>query len=147
MNNFEIFNETDEQIDIEEERKFIEYALKALNLENVEFNIIFVDNEKIREINKQYRGIDRPTDVISFAYNDDETDTAYAGDEIGDIFICLDRAAEQAVEYEHSLEREVGFLAVHGYLHLKGYDHMTKEEEKVMFKKQEEILDAYGLKR
>ena len=60
MNNFEIFNETDEQIDIEEERKFIGYALKKLNLENVEFNIIFVDNEKIREINKQYRGIDRP---------------------------------------------------------------------------------------
>ena len=75
MNNFEIFNETDEQIDIEEERKFIGYALKKLNLENVEFNIIFVDNEKIREINKQYRGIDRPTDVISFALEEGENPT------------------------------------------------------------------------
>ena len=91
MNNFEIFNETDEQIDIEEERKFIEYALKALNLENVEFNIIFVDNEKIREINKQYRGIDRPTDVISFALEEGENPTFEFGRVLGDIYISVDK--------------------------------------------------------
>ena len=138
-------NET--KTDTKAMEKLINKIFKQFKHRKDIFSIIFVDKEEIQRINKEYRNIDRVTDVISFAYNDDETDTAYAGDEIGDIFICLDRAAEQAVEYEHSLEREVGFLAVHGYLHLKGYDHMTKEEEKVMFTLQEKILEKAGLPR
>ena len=147
MNNFEIFNETDEQIDIEEERKFIEYALKGLNLENVEFNIIFVDNEKIREINKQYRGIDRPTDVISFALEEGENPTFEFGRVLGDIYISVDKIHSQAKDYGHSEKREMAFLTIHGLLHILGYDHIKKEDEKIMFAKQEEILSGYGLTR
>ncbi len=112
-------------------------------------NIIFVDDDEIQEINKEYRNIDRVTDVISFALKDslDLIDIAELDDELGDIFIDLDQAFRQAKEYGHSIAREVGFLAVHGYLHLNGYDHMTKEDEEVMFKRQEEILLAANLER
>ena len=109
-------------------------------------NIIFVNDEEIQRINKDYRNIDRVTDVISFALND-EKDFLIKTEEIGDIFICLDQAKRQAEEYGHSLDREVGFLSVHGYLHLNGYDHMTKEDEEVMFKKQDEILNNANLRR
>ena len=136
MNRFEIFNETNENIDIEEEKKIIEYALKHENLENVEFNVIFVDSEKIREINKKYRNIDRVTDVISFALEDDKSMPFEFGRLLGDIYICVERMKDQAEEYGHSLLREQGFLTVHGLLHLLGYDHMTKEEEKIMFAKE-----------
>ena len=135
MNNFEIYNETDENIDIEEERKFINYALEYKKLTNVIFNIIFVNNEQIHQINKEYRGIDRPTDVISFALEE------------GDIYISVDKIKEQAKEYGHSEKREMAFLTIHGILHLLGYDHMTKEDEEVMFKEQELILSGYGLTR
>ena len=147
MNKFEIFNETSEDIDIEEEKKIIEYALKHENLKNVEFNVIFVDSKTIQEINRQYRGIDRVTDVISFALEDNEEVKFEFGRLLGDIYICTDKMKEQAKEYGHSLLREQGFLTVHGLLHLLGYDHMTKEEEKIMFEKQELILDGYGLTR
>lgn len=147
MNRFEIFNETDENIDIEEEKKIIEYALKHEQLENVEFNVIFVGEKKIREINREYRGIDRVTDVISFALEDDKSMPFEFGRLLGDIYICVERMKEQASSYGHSLIREQGFLTIHGLLHLLGYDHMTKEEEKIMFEKQELILDGYGLKR
>lgn len=112
-------------------------------------NIIFVGDDEIQEINKEYRNIDRVTDVISFALKDslDLIDIAELDDELGDIFIDLDQAFRQAKEYGHSIAREVGFLAVHGYLHLNGYDHMTKEDEEVMFKRQEEILLAANLER
>ncbi len=112
-----------------------------------EFNIIFVSNEEIQQINRDYRGIDRITDVISFALLDNDLSNYNAERELGDIFICVDRAKEQAEEYGHSLEREIGFLSVHGYLHLCGYDHMNPEDEKVMFAKQDEILNKAGLKR
>ena len=148
MNDFEIFNETDEEIDLEEEKKIIEFALKHEDLTNVTFNVIFVDSEKIRELNKDYRGIDRETDVISFALEDGEANINFEfGRLLGDIYICASKMKAQAKEYGHSLTREMGFVTVHGLLHLLGYGHMTKEEEKVMFTKQEEILDAYGLKR
>ena len=148
MNNFEVFNETDEQIDISEEKKIIEFALKHENLTNVTFNVIFVDSEKIRELNRDYRGIDRETDVISFALEDGEANINFEfGRLLGDIYICTSKMKAQAKEYGHSVTREMGFLTIHGLLHLLGYDHMTKEEEKIMFQKQEEILDAYGLKR
>lgn len=109
-------------------------------------NIIFVNDEEIHKINKEYRNIDRVTDVISFALND-EKDFLIKTEEIGDIFICIDQAKRQAEEYEHSLEREIGFLSVHGYLHLNGYDHMNKIDEEIMFKKQDEILNNANLRR
>lgn len=124
--------------------KLIKKVFKTINGKK-EFNIIFVDKDEIQRINREFRKIDRVTDVISFALCDDED--IVQTNELGDIFICLDRAFEQAEEYGHSVEREVAFLAVHGYLHLCGFDHMTKEDEEVMFKKQDEILHAANIER
>jgi probable rRNA maturation factor len=124
--------------------KLIKSVFKTINSKK-EFNIIFVDKDEIQRINREFRQIDRVTDVISFALCDDKD--IIQTDELGDIFICLDRAFEQASEYCHSVEREVAFLAVHGYLHLCGFDHMTKEDEEVMFKKQDEILHAAKIER
>ena len=132
--------------DTKEYMKLIRNIFKYVR-DQREFNIIFVSNDEILDINKNYRGIDRVTDVISFALLDNDLSNYNAESELGHIFICVDRAKEQAIEYGHSLEREIGFLAVHGYLHLCGYDHMKKEDEEVMFKKQEEILAKAGLKR
>ena len=102
-----------------------------------------VDNKFIHQLNREYRGVDRPTDVISFAFLDDKEEQTLVGlDQIslGTILISFEKAEEQAKEYEHSLQREMSFLFVHGLVHLLGYDHMTKEDEIVMFKLQDEIL-------
>lgn len=150
MDNVEIFNETNEEIkDLEILKPLLEYARKYENLENteLEFSIIIVDNKRIHEINKEYRGIDRPTDVISFALEDSEGIELENYRILGDIYISIDKVKEQAKEYGHSEKRELAFLTIHGFLHLLGYDHMKEEEEKVMFKKQEEILDGFGIKR
>ena len=147
MNKFEIFNETDEDLDLEEEKKIIEYALEYEKLNDVIFNVIFVDNETIKNINKEYRAIDRETDVISFALEDDKDITFEFGRLLGDIYISVPKMKEQAKEYGHSEKREMAFLTIHGLLHLLGYDHMTKEDEEVMFKEQELILDGYGITR
>ncbi len=122
---------------------------------DAEISVMFTDNEGIRVLNAQHRGIDRATDVLSFPmleYDDDGEmfdDPGDIEDELclGDIVISLERAAEQAEEYGHSFEREVGFLTVHSMLHLLGYDHMTEEEEKEMFGFQKEILAKMGLER
>ena len=120
------------------------FALKKENLDNVEFNIIIVDNNKIRKINKEYRGIDKETDVISFALEDnDNIKLPYRL--LGDIYISIDKASVQAVEYGHSLLRELGFLSIHGLLHLLGYDHMNEKDEKIMFDRQELILNEFGI--
>lgn len=107
-------------------------------------SVSLVDNDFIHNINRDYRGIDRPTDVISFAFLDNEDkDKIFKSKEpicLGDIYISVEKAKEQALEYGHSLDRELSFLFVHGLLHLLGYDHMTEEDEKVMFKLQDEIL-------
>ena len=113
-------------------------------------SVSFVDNKYIHKINKKYRDIDRPTDVISFAFVDAEGnyDKILSSQGIvvlGDIYISIDKAKEQAEEYGHSLHRELCFLFVHGLLHLLGYDHMKEEDEKVMFKLQDEILSAKGI--
>lgn len=136
------------KLDVSRYRKLIKDVFKSID-DNHTMNIIFVDSNTIREMNRDYRGIDRVTDVISFALHDSETDfdIPEEEEELGDIFICIDKAIEQANEYGHSVEREMGFLAVHGYLHLCGYDHMTSEEEKIMFKRQEEILEKANLRR
>lgn len=107
-------------------------------------SIIIVDNQKIHEINKQYRNIDRPTDVISFAAIDGEETLP---EEMGDIFISYEKIIEQAKEYEHSVLREFAFLVTHGMYHLLGYDHMNQEDEKIMFAKQEKILDILKIGR
>lgn len=138
-------NETNE--DVSKYEKLIRGIFKQFKKKKEIFSIIFVDKEEIQRINREYRKIDRVTDVISFALNDNDEGNIYSDGEIGDIFICLDRAREQAADYGHSIEREVGFLSVHGYLHLQGYDHMTKEDEKVMFAKQAAILEKAGLRR
>ena len=136
------FNESD--IRTKDYEKLIKKVFKGINSKK-EFNIIFVNKDEIQRINREFRQIDRVTDVISFALCDDKD--IIQSDELGDIFICLERAFEQSVEYGHSKEREVAFLAVHGYLHLCGFDHMTKADEEVMFKKQDEILHAANIER
>ena len=118
-----------------------------MEAEKSEVNIIFVGLEEIHEINKTYRNVDRPTDVISFALEDTEDVTVYEERVLGDIYICLDKVHEQAKEYGHTEIREMAFLIVHGLLHLLGYDHMIKEEEKIMFGLQEEILNEMGITR
>lgn len=149
MNNIEIFNQTEEELDeLETVKKVLDFAVKKENLENVDFNVIIVGEDYIHELNKNYRNIDRVTDVITFALEDDDT-VLNASDRrvLGDVYICLDRAKSQAIEYQHSFLREICFLAVHGFYHLLGYDHQTKEEEEVMFTKQEEVLSGCGIKR
>lgn len=148
MNIYEIFNETNYNLEKETKKiyELLAFALKREKLENVEFNIIFVDSDTIHEINRNYRHVDRVTDVISFALEDNETITLDHR-VLGDIYICVERAEEQAKEYGHSFLRELAFLSIHGLLHLLGYDHMEKEEEKIMFSKQEDILNEFGIRR
>ena len=127
--------------------KVIKRTLKEENVKNAVFSIIFVDEEKIHELNKNYRGIDRVTDVISFAFEDTK-DLLYNNTRVlGDIYICIPRMIEQAEEYGHSIKRELSFLTVHGLLHLLGYDHMEKEDEVEMFALQEVILNEEGITR
>ncbi|MBR3362845.1 MAG: rRNA maturation RNase YbeY [Bacilli bacterium] len=147
MNEFEIFNETNEVIDVHFVKDLLEYALKYKKLNNVIFNVIFVDNDKIHKINKEYRNIDRATDVISFALEDEKDIDLAIGRVLGDIYVSVEKIKSQAKEYGHSEKREMAFLVIHGLLHLLGYDHETKEEEEIMFKEQELILDGYGIKR
>ena len=150
MNKIEIFNQTNKEIkELDTILDLMNYACSIKKLDNVEFNIIMVDNDEIHKINKEYRNIDRPTDVITFALEDDDTfkldiDTRI----LGDIYISLDKCISQSIEYGHSFKRELAFLAVHGFLHLLGYDHtLGKEEEKEMFDLQELILDGFKITR
>ncbi len=125
----------------------LDYTLEHEKVNNAIFSIIFVGDEEIHEMNREYRKVDRITDVISFAF-EDNNDLMY--NEIrmlGDIYICIPQMRRQAIDYGHSEKRELSFLAVHGLLHLLGYDHMTPEDESVMFKLQEMILDGKDIKR
>lgn len=128
--------------------KLYEKVFSHLGLKGNYFtDVTIVNNEQIHEINREYRHVDRPTDVISFAFLDDENEiqpTDGSPISLGEIIISYEKAEEQAKEYGHSLLREMSFLFVHGMLHLLGYDHMEKEDEIVMFKLQDEILG--GLK-
>lgn len=127
----------------------IEQALKTLGIEDdVEVSCVLVDDERIHEINREYRHIDRSTDVISFAMEDnDQFYVEGMPRTLGDIFISVDHAKKQAEEYGHSLRREMCFLFTHGILHLLGYDHMTNEQEKEMFGLQDQILGALSIER
>lgn len=150
MENVEVFNETKEEIkDLEIIKPLLEYAKTIEELDNVEleFSVIIVDNKRIHEINKEYRNIDRETDVITFALEDYEDVKFDNYRPLGDIYISIDKVKEQAKNYGHSELRELAFLTVHGFLHLLGYDHMNKKDEEIMFKKQELILNGFGIKR
>ena len=141
----------------------LRFAAERLGKEKKEMAVTFVTNERSHQLNLEYRDTDRPTDVISLEYKPeipftfeeedlaDNPELVEVLDEfdsyIGELFISVDKAQEQAEAYGHSFEREMGFLAVHGFLHINGYDHYTPEEEKEMFTLQEEILTAYGLTR
>lgn len=145
--NVEVFNETDKEIDINEIENLTKYLVKYMNVDDVIFNVIFINNETIREINKTYRNIDRETDVISFALEDDNSFPMGDVRVLGDIYISVPKMKAQAIEYKTGEKRECAFLVIHGLLHLLGYDHMTEEEEKIMFGEQEAILNGYGIKR
>ncbi|MCP1145327.1 rRNA maturation RNase YbeY [Lysinibacillus endophyticus] len=155
MLNIDFLDETNQvqESHIELVEKLLQHAANELSIEDgSEVSITFVTNEAIHEINREYRDKDQPTDVISFALEEmGEGEIEIVGEDLprilGDIIISIDRTREQAEEYGHSFERELGFLAVHGFLHLLGYDHMTPEDEKVMFGKQDEILSSFGLGR
>ncbi len=148
---------------IKQTQDILEFAAQKTGKEKKEMAVTFVTNERSHELNLEYRDTDRPTDVISLEYKP-ELDIAVDEEDlldhpelaemledfdayIGELFISVDKAREQAEEYGHSFEREMGFLAVHGFLHINGYDHYTSEEEAEMFGLQEEILTAYGLTR
>ena len=148
---------------IKQTQDILEFAAQKTGKEKKEMAVTFVSNERSHELNLEYRDTDRPTDVISLEYKP-ELDIAVDEEDlldhpelaemledfdayIGELFISVDKARDQAEEYGHSFEREMGFLAVHGFLHINGYDHYTPEEEAEMFGLQEEILTAYGLTR
>lgn len=153
-------NTIDVQINVDctpEELQAIEWIEKALvraihaeEMPLVEVSVIVVDNDKIHEMNKQYREMDRHTDVLSFPLWENASEWEESVMDViplGDIVISLPKAKEQAAEYGHSLERELAFLATHGFLHLIGYLHDCEEEEQRMFQRQEQILSEIGLKR
>ncbi|WP_337096952.1 rRNA maturation RNase YbeY [Limosilactobacillus fermentum] len=135
--------------------KVLAQAAERLDVpEQAEMSLTFVLNPEIRELNRDYRGIDRATDVISFAIEDDDDLVNLPAEiraelpvELGDLVISIDKVAEQALFLNHSADRELGYLLVHGFLHLNGYDHEELADEKKMFTLQEEILDGLGLSR
>ncbi len=149
MNKIEIINQTNEEIEeLKRVKKVLLNAIKKEKLQDTSFNLIIVDNQYIKYLNSTYRKIDRETDVITFALEDEDSIIIPTKQRIlGDVYISLDKAKQQSIEYGHSLLRELSFLAVHGFYHLLGYDHMNKEDEKVMFAKQEEVLIENGIER
>ena len=126
--------------------KLAEKTFNILNIKNdIILSVAFVDKGYIHELNKNYRGIDRPTDVISFAFLDDKNEIIKGENiplDLGEIYICYEVADENRKNYGNSIKREICFLFVHGLLHLLGYDHMTKEDEEIMFPLQEKILEG-----
>ncbi|PKK94157.1 MAG: rRNA maturation RNase YbeY [Tenericutes bacterium HGW-Tenericutes-6] len=133
-----LHNQTEEMI--KPLQKIIKSIFKHVK-EKKSMEVVFVSQDDIKHMNRTYRDIDKPTDVLSFPNEDDDIKS------LGDIFISIEQAKKQAIDYGHSFEREIGFLAVHGYLHLKGYDHHTEEEEKIMTTMQEAILKKAKLER
>ena len=151
LNKFKIYNLT--EYDIHNEIKIIKkYVKKCLREENVKgssFNIILITNEDIKKLNVKYRNIEKETDVISFALEDEKNEKFFLKERVlGDIYISVDKAKSQSNEYGHSLKRELSFLVVHGLLHLLGYDHMkSKKDEEIMFSLQDEILASLNILR
>lgn len=145
---FDIINNSGYQVEeLEILEKYVKHITKKLNIEKAIFNIILVDEEEIHELNRTYRGVDRKTDVITFALEDGKKFKNPEIRVLGDIYLCIPVAYEQSQIYGHSKIREICFLATHGILHLLGYDHMIEEDEKVMFSLQEELLNSYEITR
>lgn len=151
-----IDNRTEEAFSLELSQAIEKIIIDSLAYEGFEMpcevSVSIVDNEEIHQINRQFRDIDRATDVLSFpllTFEEGEIPDLNEKEEVllGDIIISLERAREQAEEYGHSLKREIAFLTAHSMLHLLGYDHMEEEEEKEMFAKQREILNKAGIPR
>ncbi|WP_438298219.1 rRNA maturation RNase YbeY [Sporosarcina sp. FA15] len=135
-------------------RKLLNHTAKEEELAGeLEVSVTFMTDADIQEVNATYRGKNVPTDVISFALEElTEGEVAIIPEEgmptaLGDILISVETAERQAGEYGHDFNREIGFLALHGFLHLLGYDHLTEEEEAEMFRRQKEILASFGLER
>ena len=145
MNNFDIIDEFDYKDDYSYLDEVLNHTLDKLNIKNASFGIIFIDDEKMHEMNLKYRGIDRTTDVLSFALEDVDNIEGVERN-LGDIFVSIPKMKSQALDYEHSEKRELSFLCVHGLLHLLGYDHTrSKEEEKIQFGLQDEILNDLNI--
>ncbi len=133
----------------------VQYGLGCHQKETAEISIIFVDDDYIQNLNLEYRGLDQPTDVLSFAIKEEQLGTpAINGtsmDELpellGDIFISVERAVAQAKSYHHTLERELCYLTIHGLLHLLGFDHQTPETITEMRQAEEQILEKFGINR
>ncbi|WP_300278310.1 rRNA maturation RNase YbeY [Peptacetobacter sp.] len=149
-----IFDDRQEKIDLSDEiyEKIEDIVEEVLDYEgysdDYDISISFVDNKEIHELNKQFRGVDRATDVLSFPMLSDEfEDVEYEEQSLGDIVISLERALEQSVEYGHSFEREVCFLVCHSMFHLLGYDHDTEENTKEMREKEEAVLTKLNITR
>ena len=149
---------------IEKLKKVIDFALKEEEVKvPYEISVLFVDNEEIKQINKENRNINRETDVLSFPmldyenkmvfkeyYKDFVFDKTFLDEDklvLGDIVLSLEKALEQSKEYNHSFEREVSYLVVHSVLHLLGYDHMVDEDKVIMRRREEEILNLLDIKR
>lgn len=159
MVEFILENETDEEISEQQINELNRVCCEIMKNEecnfDAEISFTFTDNEGIRKINRDYRNIDRPTDVLSFPmleFGDDETDVEYETEDglvlLGDIVISIERAKEQAQEFGHSLRRELAFLTAHSMLHLLGYDHVDDPVgEKMMIEKQDIALNALGITR
>ena len=131
-------------------RAAAEMVGQLYGVENGEVSVTLTNNEYIHTLNKEYRGIDRPTDVLSFALNESEEPEMVDGPAVnvlGDLIISVERAEEQATDYGHSLRREVAFLTVHGMLHLLGYDHMEDEEREEMEAEQRFVMEKLGIPR
>lgn len=159
----EIYNRLDQPIpdhDLKLIKGLLQFAGKCLKLaDNTEMSVTIMTNAQMQKMNKKYRGVDRATDVISFP----DSESNAAGKDfplkltpqmkaeipknLGDIFISLAKVKEQAEFLNHSCDRELGYLVVHGFLHLNGYDHIKPEDQKIMFPLQKRILDKYGLKK
>ncbi len=143
MNEFKIVDEYGCNFDYSYLDKIINKTLEMEGVDSSIFSIVFIDDEKMHELNKTYRGIDRTTDVLSFAFEDNNK-LCYNIRQLGEIFVSIPRMQQQAKEYGHSEVRELSFLVIHGLLHLLGYDHTKGEkEEKEMFSKQELVLDEF----
>jgi probable rRNA maturation factor len=131
-------------------RQAAEKVGELYDLKEAEVSVTLTDNAHIHALNRQYRNIDRPTDVLSFALNESEEPTVMGGSGInvlGDIIISVERAQEQASGYGHSLRREAAFLTVHGMLHLLGYDHMEENDRLAMEKEQKYVMEQLGIPR
>lgn len=143
----EVYNETNCDAYIKDIENILKLGLKHMNIKDSYISVVIVDKDRIHEINKTYRNVDKVTDVISFAFEDNAGITPDGLRILGEIYLCMDKAKEQAVEYGHSNKREICYLVIHGLLHLLGYDHEKEEDKKKMRRKEEEILELYDANR